>query len=832
MENSVLDLLALKLHFCHKQATMTLASEMPEILLDCYISTPFFTKRFINFANEVCCMSSDYSRILEDILCRDSYWVIGKRAIRVDALEKVLGEAKFTADYLSKEMLHVKVARSVHPHAIIKRVNKNKALKVKGVVNVITANDLPGENQIGYYIPDQPLLVKDKARFIGDSIALVVGKDEYCAENGLDALEIEYEPLKPIFDPEEALKPEASKIHEKGNIARTFRVRKGDVRTGFTKADVIVENTYNTQHQEHAYIEPEAAIGIPESGGRITVVGTQQNPFDVRNKIAKVLGIGQNKVRIVTPYLGGGFGGKDTMGPIVCATAAVAAALTKKPTILTFTREESIMFHGKRVPFDIRYKTGASKDGKLTATEIDITANVGGYATQGVALTKRAVIHSTGPYEVPTVKVDARCVYTNRIFPAAFNGFGNPQIQFAAESQMDELAEKLGIDPLEFRLKNVLKPGSRTGTDQLLDHSAGLEEALFKIGRVAGWERKRKEYAMPQAGTRRRGIGVGCSWHGNGTTGVKQDFASASIILNSDGTVTCRTEIVELGQGTHTGDMMIVAEILGVPMHQICVESPDTTALPEGGQTHAQRGITIGGAAVANAAIKLRKKLNTLASEILRCKEEEVEIKEGKAFIRHNPSKNVPFEQLVDELYANGISPAEYGFSKSPREDIDPETGLGHPYGSYTFGCNIAEVEVDIETGIIDVLRIFPGLDAGKVIEPELVRGQMHGCTIMGLGYAIMEDLVVKDGVVQNPNLTDYIIPTIADKPEIPDCVMVEHPYRYSAFGAKGVGEIALIATPPAIVNAIYQAIGIRFRELPVTSDKVYFALKERGDKK
>lgn len=275
--------------------------------------------------------------------------------------------------------------------------------------------------------------------------------------------------------------------------------------------------------------------------------------------------------------------------------------------------------------------------------------------------------------------------------------------------------------------------------------------------------------------------------------------------------------------------MIIVAEILGVPVKSIRVESPDTNTLPEGGETHAQRGIAIGGAAVADAAIKLRRKLSKVACKLLNCEEKDLDFRDGEVFLRRNQRKKIQLGVLAKELCANGISLAEFGFFKSPREDIDPESGLGHPYGSFTFGCSIAEVEIDIETGTTKVLRIWPGLDAGKVIEPELVKGQLQGCAVMGLGYALMENLSLKNGAIQNPDLTDYIIPTIVDIPEIPDCVMVEHPYQHSAFGAKGVGEIALIATPPSIVNAIYQATAIRFRELPVTSDKVYFALKKRG---
>ena len=753
------------------------------------------------------------------------FLVIGKNAVRVDARDKVLGQVKYTADNLTKDMLHVKVARSKYSHALIKRIDKTNALKIQTVVAVITAEDIPGLNQIGYYLPDQPLLANGKTRFIGDPIALVVGKDEYSAERGVDALDIEYEPLQSVFDPEAALNAEAPKIHEEGNLAKRVCIRKGNVDAGFSKASTIIQNQYETQRQDHAYIETEAAIAIPEKNGGITIIGTLQGPSDVSEKVASVLRLGKNQVRVIAPYLGGAFGGKDTMGIIVCTKAALAAASTRRSVMIRLTREESILAHGKRVPFKIKFKSGAAKDGKLTAIDVELLADVGAYAGQGTALMKRAAMHATGPYEVPNVSVEGKAIYTNNVFACAMNGFGDPQIEFAAESQMDQLAEELHMDPLEFRLKNVLRAGSRTGTNQLLDHSVGMEDALSKLRDAADWKRKRIQCAQFVGANKKMGVGVACSWHGNGTTGIKDDYASASIILNLDGTVTLRPEIVELGQGTHTGHMMIAAEILGVPLNDIRVEYPDTSALPAGGETHAQRGIAIGGAAVADAANKLRSKLNKLASEILGCEEWEIEIRDGKVF-RKGHISNVSFKHLVDELYARGICPADYGFIKSRREDIDPVTGLGNPYCSYTFGCCIAEVEVDTETGIVNVLRISNGIDAGKVINRELIKGQLYGCTMMGLGFALMEEVQLRDGAVQNQNLTDYVIPTFADIPEMTEPVLVEHPYRYSAFGAKGVGEIALIGIPPAIVNAVFQATGVRFRQLPLTNEKVYFALK------
>lgn len=781
-------------------------------------------------------MEIEYARAIEELLGYEKYFIVGKSTIRIDALEKVTGKAKYTTDYITDEALCVKILRSPHPHAVIKGIHKDEALKIPGVVAVLTADDIPGVNDVGYYLPDHPLLVKEKARFVGDPIALIAAKGEDEAIKGLEAAKVDYEKLPAIFDPEESLRRKDVKIHEHGNVAGTVRVVKGDVDAGFAKADVIVENTYSTSYQDHAYIETEAAIAIPDGYGKLTVIGNSQNPFRTRDVIAKILGWNNAQVRLAIPYIGGGFGGKDTMGPIICSMAALVAAKTGMPAALAYSREESLAYHFKRAPFKIRYKSGATKDGKLVAIDVDYVVDVGAYATQGVGLMRRAAYHATGPYEVPNVKVKGVAVYTNKIPPAAFNGFGNPQMQFAAESQMDLLAEKLGIDPVEFRLMSALVPGSRTGTNQLLDHSVGIKKLITKVAEVAQWKEKKK--AKKGESHIRRGIGIGCSWHGCGTTGVKQDWAGASIIINPDGSVTYRTGIVEIGQGTQTSHAMMVAEILGIPVDWVRVEMVDTASVPDSGETHAQRGTMIAGTAAVDAALKLRRRLNKLAAEILECDEKDVVIKDGKVFVKghSNPHssveqvvkevKSISFKALAKELYMRGLPPAEYGFIKARRGIPDPETGLGEPYAAYTFGCCIAEVEVDMEIGEVNVLKIYPGVAAGKIINPEAVKGQIYGCALMGLGMALMENVVIENGIIKTVDFTDYVIPTIKDKPDYAEPVYVEDEYRYSGFGAKGVGEIALIAIPPAIVNAIYDATGVRFYDLPLSSEKIFFRIR------
>ena len=589
---------------------------------------------------------------------------------------------------------------------------------------------------------------------------------------------------------------------------------------------MVIERHYKAGSQDHAYMEPEAAVAIPEERGSMSVISTNQGPFRVRDVVARVLGKKQADVRIITPMIGGGFGGKDTYGPIISSFVAVAAEITGRPAMMVFTRQESLIHRYKRCPFDMRFKSGATKDGKLKAIEVEYTADCGGYAAHAINLMKRAAYHATGVYEVPNCKVTGVGVYTNNLPCAAFNGFGNPQMGLATESQMDLLAEALGMDPVEFRLINALVPGSRTGTNQLLDHSVGIKPLIEQVAARADWARKKAATSKPDAGHIRRGIGIGCSWHGNGTTGYKQDWAGASLILNPDGSATYCTGIVEIGQGTLTSHAMMVAEVLGIPFESVSVVGNDTSRMPDSGETHAQRGTVIGGTAAVDAALKLRKRLNGVAAEVLGCRVGNVSIEEGYVFDEERANYKIPFKELAAEMYKRGAPPSEYGFILANRGFADAETGQGDAYGTYSFGCIVAEVEVDMEMGRISVSKLYPGVEAGKILQPEVVRGQVNGCCMLGIGYGLTEAVVRDRGRMLNDSLTDYVLPTIRDMPEIADYVAVEEEYRYSGFGAKGVGELVLIATPLAIVNAVYDATGVRFTELPLDRERTFFALR------
>lgn len=763
-----------------------------------------------------------YDRILEDLLNRDDFLVVGRSVVRTDALDKVLGRARFTADYVPRDTAVVKVVRSPHPHALIEGIDAGPALELPGVQMVLTAADVPGDNQIGYALPDQPFLNDVKTRFVGDPVALVVAADEGSAVEGADAVRVKYSPLPAVLDTTDALLGGAPLVHEGGNVALTTRIRKGDIEEGFSEAEVVVEDLYDTPYQDHMYLEPEAAYAIPEGSGKVTVIGGMQSPFLVREKVAHVLGWNLNQVRIIQALTGGAFGGKDDMGPLVCAKAALAAVKTGKPASLIFDREESVAYSNKRFPARIKYKSGADKEGRITAIDVDITLECGAFANRAPFWLWRQTAHAAGPYEVHNASIDGRAVYTNKVFGGSFRGFGDVALHFAAESQVDRLAGELGMDPVELRLRNVLKPGSRTTCDQLLDHSVGIEECLTRVAEASRWRsREKKRY-----GSKVTGFGVSCAYHGISTSRSTPDWSAASLILNQDGSMTYRTGICELGQGAPIGHAKIVAEITGAPMESIRIELPDTDSTPNAKPTHGSRGLMLGGTAAADAAIKLRERMVTVAADMLGCPEDEVDLRNGKASRRGEPGETISFPELAEEVYNRGVSPAAYGFYASPKRYFDPETGLGVNYSVYTFAASVVEVEVDTETGLCEVVKVWPAMDVGKAIDPLVIEGQIHGAVSQGIGFTIMEHLKLKDGVVLTPGFKDYVVPSALDAPEIAPIIIVEEPYHHSVFGAKGVGEPAIISVVPAIANAIYDAVGVRLNKLPATAEMLHASMR------
>ena len=765
----------------------------------------------------------EYHKILEDILGRKEYLIVGKSVVRADALDKALGLARYTADYIQDNTVVLKIVRSTEPHALIKNLNIEAAKKTPGVLDIICGADVPGENQIGYALPDQPFLCDKKVHFAGAPVAIVCAETEEAAEAGRDAIIVDYEKLPTNFSVDDSLLDGAFKIHEGGNIALTTKIRKGEIKEGFSKSKAIIEETYETPYQDHAYIEPDVGYVIPEGKNKITVIGAMQSPFLVRESVARVLGWNLNQVRVIQALTGGAFGGKDDTGPYVCAKAALAAVRLNRPTSLVFTREEVTAHTPKRFPARLHYKSGVDANGMLTACEVNITLDCGAYANRAPYWLWRQTVHAAGPYEIPNIQVDGKAVYTNKVFGGSYRGFGDLAVHYAVDSQMDKLANEIGMDPLDMRIKNALTVGKRTTSNQLLDHSVGIVECLEGVKKSSNWV----NYGKPKRnGSKIRGIGIGTAHHGISTSRGAPDWSAASIIFSEDGSFTYRTTICEIGQGTPMGHAKIVAEIVGAPIEKVRIELPDTDTMPNARPTHGSRGLTLGGTAAADAAIKLRANMVKTAAKMLECKESEVDLRNGIASKKGDSSQSIDFKDLAHEMYVTGSNPAAYGFFVPPKRYFDVETGLGVSYPAYTYAATACEVEVDVETGEVKILKIWPAMDVGKAIDPLLIDGQIHGAISHGIGIALMESIRIDEGHVVNTNLTDYVIPSSMDTPEVAESILVEKPYKHSAFGAKGVGEPAIISIVPAIANAIYHATGISANELPITSESLFKALR------
>jgi CO/xanthine dehydrogenase Mo-binding subunit len=741
---------------------------------------------------------------------------VGIEIPKVDVLEKALGEARYGADLPSREPLHLKVLRSPKPHAKIVRIEMGEALRIPGVERIFTAKDIPGKNLVGTIHKDQPILASDRVRYIGDPVALIVGKTEEVAEETAKKLVVVYEDLPSIHRPEEALQAHASRIHEKGNLLLEFQVIKGDVQRGFKEAEVIIEETYTTTWVDHAYMEPDAGISYMDEEGRITVVCSTQNVHYDQREVASVLNLPLDRVRIIQCATGGGFGGR--LDITIQCLMALAVFHLKKPVRIVYSREEVFQVTSKRHPLKIRYKSGAKKDGILTAVDVEILGDTGAYASYGSTVAIRSAVHATGPYQVPNVKVRSRMAYTNNSWSGAMRGFGVPQMAFAHESQMDLLAQALKMDPIEIRLKNCLCVGSETATGQTLMASVGIGETLKK---VKEWRDRsnisRNNFKKPFI---KKGIGVGSMWYGIGNTGIANP-STAQMEIDPDGEVRLFTGVADIGQGSDTILLQIASEALGVPLKEIRLIRADTAMTTDAGATSASRQTYISGNAILNAIKNLKHVAIKEASQFLNIDEKDLLFEDGKVKSRTCLTTSIPIKEIAK---SNGkILRGEGNFDPETTR-LDPETGQGAPYATYAFATHLAEVEVDTETGKVKVNRVIASHDVGKAIHPKNVIGQIMGGVAMGTGFALMEEFVPRE----TTSFDNYLIPTSKDVPEvIPMIVEEEEPT--GPLGAKGVGEPALIPSAPAILNAIADAIGQRIFHLPANLERVLETVQKAG---
>ena len=742
---------------------------------------------------------------------------VGIEIPKVDVLEKALGEAKYGADLSYQEPLHLKVIRSLKPHAKIVEINMEKALRIPGVEGIFTAKDIPGKNLVGTIIKDQPILASDRVRYIGDPVALVAAKTEEAAEAAAKKLIVVYEDLPSVIHPEEALQPYAPLIHEKGNLLLEFDVIKGDVQRGFKEAEVIVEETYTTTWVDHAYLEPDAGISYLDQEERITVVCPTQNVHYDQKEVASVLGLPLDRVRIVQCATGGGFGGR--LDITVQCLLALAVLHLKKPVRIVYSREEVFQVTSKRHPLKIRYKSGAKKDGTLTAVEVEILGDTGAYASYGGTVAIRSAVHATGPYEVSNVKVKSRMAYTNNSWSGAMRGFGVPQMAFAHESQMNLIAEALKMDPIGVRLKNCLHIGSETATGQTLMASVGIGETLK---RVKEWRDhliiSKKDSKKPFI---KKGIGVGSMWYGIGNTGIANP-STAQIEIDPNGEVRLFTGVADIGQGSDTVLLQIASEAIGISLGEIRSIRADTALTTDAGATSASRQTYISGNAILNAIKNLKHEAIIKASQLLSIDEKDLFYENGKVKSRTCLTTSIPIKEIAKRcrriLRGEGLFDPE-------TTRLDSETGQGSPYATYAFATHLAEVEVDIETGKVKVNRVIASHDVGKAIHPQNVMGQIMGGVAMGTGFALMEEYVPGE----ETSFVNYLIPTSKDVPEIIP-IIVEDEEPTGPFGAKGVGEPALIPSAPAILNAIADAIGQRIYHLPANLERVLEAIQRGMD--
>ncbi len=713
--------------------------------------------------------------------------------------DAVFGKPIYTADQIPADAAYVKAVRSQYPHARIKRVDISEAVKVRGVLKVLTAADIPGVNIASTLIPDRPFLASDRVRSIADPIALVVADDPLAADEGVDGVVVEYEPLKAVMDVMEAIKPDAPIIHDGGNICRRYKVRKGDVGRGFAESDVILEKGYRTQFQEPAPIETEAAYAIPRADGGVEIVGSIQNPFYVRNGVARILGLPPEKVNIVAAALGGTFGGKSDEAPWdVSAMAGLAALATDRPAVCIYGRDESVLAHSRRHAAHIRYRLGATRDGRFKAAEIEVYFDTGAYASVGPLVLMRAIVHATGPYDIENVKTDAYLVYTNNPMAGSFRGFGNPQVHFAAESHVDLMARELGMDPVELRMRNMLRKGSKTATGELIEEEVSLEHALRLVMEKIGWS----ERVYDTSQENRRGYGVALVYHGNSLGPEGEDFAEAEVKTTPTGHVIVKTGLTEYGTGSSYGLARIAAETLGIPEDRVVVERAETHSVPDSGGTFASRVTLMGGNAVRLAAEKLRRKLEDMARESGR-----------------------EHRSLPDFISEVGEEISEKAVFKLPICGYDPEKGYGRAYLQYTYGAVGVVVQVDLQTGVVRLEKIVGVFDVGRAINRQFIISQIEGALTQGAAYGLTEEVITgKTGRILNPNFADYLVPTAADMPPV-DVEILEYPSNLTPLGTRTIGEPPICGPAPAIANAIHDAVGVRIYSLPITAEKIVKAL-------
>jgi len=747
--------------------------------------------------------------------------VIGVPAPAIQHQQLLTGDARYIKDLHMPDMLIGKLLYSAHPCANILKIDVAAARAVPGVVAVLTHADILGENSYLYHEADMPLLAADRVNYLGDAVVALAAVDEDAAQAGLDAVVVEYEPLPGIYDPVEAMKPNAPvALPGYDNVIPSALFELGDADAGFEAADVVIENTYQTQWIEHAFLEPEGALAYTDLDGTIVVYASNQAPHRDRMQIARALHISEHSVRVVTPFVGGGFGAKDEAH--VQIHAALLTQATGKPVRIIRTREESILTHVKRLPVIVKHRLGAQSDGKITAVQIETIGDTGPYENAGRYIMGFGASISTGPYYVPNARIESFCVRTNNPVGGAMRGFGGPQVALAYEGQMDALAKKLGLDPLEVRLRNAIEKGQPTPMGATIREVGAIKVGLAEATKMADWENRDQLERQP-APNLRRGWGLSSTWFVIGF-GRGQDNAGVIVEMATDGTVVLRTAAVDMGQGVFTTLATMAAETLGVDLESVRVIGPDTDKTLDAGASAASRQTFVSGNAVLRASAVIRNSLLETAAEETGLPMDILSLKGGRLYAE-GELLNYTIPQLAAKatfanrpMHADGFYAMEFPEEISGKSDY---VGVGPS----AFGTQIAQVLVDIETGEVTVEKIVAVQNVGRIINYGGAYGQLLGACTMGTGYSLMEELVVEEGRTLSDSLESFLIPTSMDAPET-ITKLLEIPEPLGPHGAVGIGEPSLLSTAPAVVNAISDATGVRMTQIPLTPERVLAAIE------
>jgi CO/xanthine dehydrogenase Mo-binding subunit len=750
---------------------------------------------------------------------------VGQPARRVDALEKVLGTAKYLGDMKLPGMLYARALRSDVPHAKIVQLDVAPALAVPGVKAVITSADFVDNGLYGFPVKDKYMLAYQKVRYVGEAIAAVAAETPEAALAGVKAIVCRLEPLPGLFDSEQALTPDAPQIGparadgEHPNFLDRSVVRQGDAETRLADCDVTIDHHYSVPPQEHAYMETEGALALPTPEGGVAVYCSNQSPFVNQGNLAMTLGLPPEQVRSIQPPVGGSFGGKDDLNYETSAQTAALALKTGRPVRMAFSRDESMIASYKRDGMKMHVRLGADADGTLRACKFFGLLDSGAYASESSFTGWRASIHAMGGYRYDACDVDITSVYTNNGYCGAFRGFGNTEVCAGIEQAIDEMAAAVNMDPLDFRLKNCLQLGDTTPHGQTLTESVSMTECLQDVRRRSDWDRKRRDFAKHNAGSAiKKGIGVAALFHGLSLGAEGADYASSTIEIQHDNTVALTSGLTDYGQGSRTVYTLIAAEVLGVSPDRIELHRPDTNTAIESGPTVASRATVLGGNAVKQAADNLAHTLNLAAASLLGCQPEQL-VRDGENFIGPD-EQPVQWDAVVAHAQTMGMTLSAHGKWSAPEIEWHHHDGYGTPYFAYHFAAQVVEVEVDTGLGTTTVTGVWAAHDVGKVIFPEGAVGQVYGGITQGLGYALTERVDYDQGFIQNTNFDEYLIPTALDVPDI-EAALLEHELSHGPFGAKNVAEPAMVPTAPATLNAIAHALGRRIRDLPANLERV-----------